>query len=525
MRSLVSLLSGALNFGRSSLDLQAPVKKPPAASLMKEEATDSLIQLLTQFTQVEDPDLLLRKLGVGRDSLRKLETDDEISGALETRREAMMSVDWHLDPKEGEEAEWLEAHLSEHLDTIMRSCWSAIPYGYSVQEAVYHYGETRRIEIDHITLKPLEWFEPTREGTLIMRLPGSASSKIVDTRYKFFTTIRNPTYRNPYGEALLSRCYWPWFFRENGWRFWMRFLERFGDPLLMGQVSDPQAFVDAMKGLGMDAIVGVGMEESITAVTPSGRGEFSVVEEKLIQRIQRLILGQTASSGDASGWSKGQIQEEVRQDKRNSDIRLVSRSIQNIVRALWELNQFAGEPPDFVMEDALGLEPERAERDATLVNAGILKLTAEYLLNNYDYEEGDFVIEESQEEAPGNPQEEEEDPTLIEDMAARGSRFLALPGKAGEDLARRRKSQRFTPDQEELEELITSTVRQAHSPIPPATIWKAIEASESPEDLAERLAAIYLGDDPVAFRHLLEQALFSADVLGYVNAETKRGGG
>jgi hypothetical protein len=46
--------------------------------------------------------------------------------------------------------------------------------------------------------------------------------------------VREPTYRQPYGRALYSQLYWPWFFRKMGWQFWMKFLERWGTPFLVG---------------------------------------------------------------------------------------------------------------------------------------------------------------------------------------------------------------------------------------------------------------------------------------------------
>ena len=41
----------------------------------------------------------------------------------------------------------------------------------------------------------------------------------------------------------------------------------------------------------------------------------------------------------------------------------------------------------------------------------------------------------------------------------------------------------------------------------------------------ERLIKLYEGNDPKEWDALLEKALFTADVLGYVNADKKIGGG
>ena len=57
-------------------------------------------------------------------------------------------------------------------------------------------------------------------------------------------------------------------------------------------------------------------------------------------------------------------------------------------------------------------------------------------------------------------------------------------------------------------------------PLDPAKVRAAVLAATSPEDLSERLFAL-IGDEvsQPEFQVALEQALFAADVLGYVAAE------
>ena len=87
------------------------------------------------------------------------------------------------------------------------------------------------------------------------------------------------------------------------------------------------------------------------------------------------------------------------------------------------------------------------------------------------------------------------------------------------------KPQRFTQDQEAVETLIDAALAQAASPIPAAKIRAAILAATDPEDLMERLAKLYGGEDAVAFQDLMAKSLFAADVLGFVNAGDRVNGG
>ena len=49
----------------------------------------------------------------------------------------------------------------------------------------------------------------------------------VDQVFKFFLTRRKASYEQPYGKALLATLYWLFFFKQNGFKFWAKFLERF----------------------------------------------------------------------------------------------------------------------------------------------------------------------------------------------------------------------------------------------------------------------------------------------------------
>lgn len=477
------------------------VSTKQSASLFNEVAIENV---LYNLSKLDDPDLILSKLGMGRHELRKMETDDEISAALETRRDAVISTPWRLENAESDVGAWLWELLSPHVLSILRESWNAVPYGYSVLEAVYERTDNGLIVLSSIREKPMEWFEPLRDGGLRYTAPMSGSPILVDNVYKFFTTIRNPTYRNPYGEALLSRAYWPWFFRHNGWSFWMRFLERFADPLLLGQVDDPVSFVKQMTQLGLEAVVGVGREEQVTAVTSPASGEFEKLDQALSRRIQKLILGQTLTTdvGKTGSFAAARVHNEVRNDKRISDIRVISGTIQRIINAIWALNGFAFPSPVFVMEDDTGIEAARADRDAKLAQYNIVKFTDQYLLDRYDFNPGDFTIPENAPSITPPPQ----------------NASLTLGA-----LRRSPRSQRFTEDQQLVEELVDSSLELSMPIIPPDTLKRAILAAESPDDLVTRLAEIYQGADAREFRELLDRALFTADVLGYVTAEKRIG--
>lgn len=465
----------------------------------------------TVLSRLPDPDYLLEKVNLARADLKKIEeTDDEIAAALETRHDAVISTPWRLEPYEGADIQWLWETLEPHVDDILSGAWQAVPYGYSVIELVYR-KDAGRFALAQASEKPLEWFEPKRDGTLTYYPPNgnlgnsvSGMGETVDSDLKFIVTRRGPTYRNPYGKALLSLVYWPWFFRYNGWRYWMRFLERFADPFIVGNTSDPAEFVARLQAADIINAIGVGIDESASVITAGQGGEFEKVESVLRDRIQRVILGQTLTSqvGSSGSYAAAKVHDGVRDDKRTSDIRLIRGSVQKAVNALWTLNQFAGKPPTFVLQDDTGLEDARATRDATLVNAGILKFTQRYIQSAYDLEPEDFEIPQQSQPTAAPP------PAIgkLQAVAKPGWTFAANPVV-------------FTPEQQAIEALADAGLAAKAELIPEQAIRAAIKSAKDPADLEDRLAVLASEADPAEFRQLLERALFAADLMGYAHAD------
>lgn len=472
-----------------------------AGFLFDEYALDRAFAALAR---IPDPDVTLRQAGITRDKLRVLEGDDEISGALETRRDALMATPWRLDRFDTEQEKWVWTECSRHIDEIRRGAWEAVPYGYSVLEAIYEPRSDGRIGCARIGVKPLEWFAPQTDGSVLWIGPGGMPNEVLDPR-KFLLTRRNPSYRQPYGEALLSRLYWPWFFRHNVWRFLMQYLERFGTPLILGQVERPKDFVDAVTNLGIETVIGVGSEETVTAVTQAGVGEFERADQALCRRVQKTVLGQTMTTENhgTGSYAAAKVGNQVRDDKRMSDIRLTTPTLQMFVNVLWDLNKFPGEPPTVVQADDRGLEVERAKRDADLSRAGV-RFTPVYIERAYDFEPGEITVGE-----PTGNQPPPNDPGTGKQAGANAPRLAAADDPDGDV---------FTDQQQEVERLADAALADGGDPIPAELIRRAVRAASSPEDLRQRLGLLLAGRPRKVIDAALARGFIAAEVLGYIHA-------
>ena len=471
-----------------------------------------LDRMFTMLGQAPDPDEALRRAGIRREGLRVVEMDDEVTAALDTRREAVVGTPWRF---EGGAARWraeMEAELRPHIETLLRGAFAAVPYGYSVIEVVYR-NDGARAGIARAIERPFEWFSPQPDGvTANLRDPAGPPAGVPMDPRKCLLTVRQPTARNPYGEALLSRVYWPWFFRQHGWQYWMRWLERYGTPLLVGKTTgDAQTMANTLAEALAGSALAVGGQDSVEAVqAAAGTTHFADFDAVICRRVQKLILGQTLTTDASSGgsYAAAKVADGVRTDRRNADLRLVSGTVQRLVDALWGFNARAGEAPRFVMADDTGLEVARAERDAILVEKVGVRLTPEYIAERYDLEPGDFTMSDPAQAPAGAGQE---GPGGEDDDGP-------APGQRGDGFGASQ-ARKFTPVQQGIEDGLQSL--DIREPVSPELIRRAVLAASDEQDLRERLAALVPQADS-RFQQALERASFAAAVLGYVAAEESR---
>lgn len=474
-------------------------QKPKA--LYNEQAIDYLIHPLFKM---QDTDETLKKLGIHRKELRALESDDEITACIETRREALIATPWRLEKGLIRQNTFLWGELDKVMTSVLRGAFNAVLYGYSVQEIIYSQLPDGKIGLKEVSEKPFEWFEPKSDGRLIYRSMINPNGEEIDKQFKFLLTIRNETYRQPYGEALLSRLYWAWLFRVNGWKYWAKNLERAGTPFLKGTAPN-ETLPDGTPAVDyLSTVLNAAVSNAVLALPENWDAQFlsaqqtgatfEQFEQAILKRIQKVILGQTLTSdvGRSGSFAAAKVHENVLSDRKMADIRLVTKTVQTLVNALHSLNGFAGDPPTFVLEDNTGLETDRADRDAKLVQAGILKLTPAYLTRVYDYEEGDFEI----------PDNSSTPATISKPL----------------NFSTSNTSLKFTVDQQVIENLADNMLDNLGSPISNDEIYAAIKLASDPEDLADRLAILFGSTDTKTFESVLARGLFAADIMGYANA-------
>lgn len=466
-------------------------------SLYSQEAVSQFYKLSKQL----DLDETLRKAGIQRHRLAILLDDDEIGQAVETRIDALLATPFRIEPSDTPEAILLMQEIKKWFAEIATGSINALLFGYSVLEAVYDQADDGQIGLNWIGEKPMEWFEPKNDGRLIYRQDESGRESEVDQIFKFFLTQRKASYKQPYGKALLTVVYWLDFFRKNGFKFWAKFLERFGTPILKGKCknSEPDDMNQALLNAHAQSVISIDAEDEveILAVTSSGSAgaSFETFNNTIIRQIQKVILGQTLTSGTDGTGSRalGEVHDNVRKDKLNADIRLVTPTFQAIVDSLCTLNGW-GEHEIILGEKSKQLNKDQAERDVKLKDAGAV-FTNQYFIREYGLQDGDLA-----EPLPSQTPQPQ---------------FKAIPSKPFSFAA---SVNGFTQEQQELDELADQNFKLLSD----NDLKDLILSSESIEELQTSLFAIAKTADKSQFNKVLDRALFAADILGYMHSKEGR---
>lgn len=157
----------------------------------------------------------------------------------------------------------------------------------------------------------------------------------------------------------------------------LRFIERYGMPFTVAKVdkntwdNERDVVQRLIRGFGPDGGAVLPREseiELLAAANNTGDVYFKLLDY-LDKAITRIVLGQTATSGDASGWSKGSAQGQVRQDILEYDAGSLDDTLNSQLAEPWAAFNFPGVAAPQIVTDATPPEDITALAAAQKVNA------------------------------------------------------------------------------------------------------------------------------------------------------------
>ncbi len=369
-----------------------------------------------------DPDPVLAKLGQDITVYRQLMSDAHVFSCAQSRKAGALSCEWEIreSAKEGEPANKKALRMIENMmDTldvhqIITDMLEAPFFGMSPIEVIWKSGSAWLPE--RVAGKPPEWFGFDADNRLRFLSIDNMIEGEEMPPYKFLLPRHHASYQNPYGERVLSRCFWPVAFKRGGFKFWAIFTEKYGMPWIIGKV--PRQTNETERGLLLtrlvnmvqDAAAVINNDESVEITEAAGKTASADIYEKLIstsnREISKAILGQTLTTELDKGGSFAATKEhmEVRADLVEQDKQMVKSAFNLLFRWVVELNFAGSSSPLFSFYKEEDIQNERSQRDEQLERQGV-EFTASYYQRVYNLQETDFELAKKKEEQENNKTE------------------------------------------------------------------------------------------------------------------------
>ncbi len=357
-----------------------------------------------------NPDKILQKTGKTIEAYRELKNDPHVWSCIQSRKSGLLGYDYQILPNDSPIGIYksVKSFITDlDIYRLINEALEAPLFGFQPFEVIWNYTYSKNPFIipAELMAKPQEYFFFDKQGKIKYRKKGNIAGEYPPD-YKIILLQYESSYMNPYGQALLSKCYWPVTFKNAGLRFWINFMERYGMPLLVGQYTRGSTYEES-KALAKDLAE---MTEDAVIVTPSDiniefkeaiRSSSTSLFKDLIKHcnaeISKILLSQTLTTElDMGSYAASMTHYKIRKEVIISDSRLVEKLFNELIRYFINLNYSSKiNYPIFKFMINDSDNTERLERDIKLLQTGQISFTIDYWIKNYGFEAKDIFVKNS----------------------------------------------------------------------------------------------------------------------------------
>jgi len=345
-------------------------------------------------------DEILQHLGGDLEVYKQVARDDQVKATFQQRRDAVIARELIVEPggsgaKEKAAADFIREQIQtvNFDDAVNKMLWGVF-YGYSVAECMWG-SDGRFITLDEIKVRERHRFGFDKKGQLHKLDRANPRGLLMPDR-KFWTFKSGGDHSdNPYGLGLAHHLYWLTYFKRNGLKFWMIFLEKFGAPTVTAKanrqiIDDPfekDRLLNALQAIQVDGavIIPEGVEIELLEAVRGGTSDYDTLQDRMNSAISKIILSQTMTTDDGSSRSQSETHKLVRDEVVESDAWLVDDSFnKSVVKWLTEWNFGEGVRPPIVTHARKEEEnlTQQAEIDTKVYQLGF-EPTEEYIKQTY----------------------------------------------------------------------------------------------------------------------------------------------
>jgi hypothetical protein len=358
-----------------------------------------------------DPDPILQNAGLVATALNDLLADSHVIACYQSRKGGVLSGEWRIAYPSGSSrySKYFDRLIADlPIESVISQFLDAPFFGYSVNEVQWKMTNGKWVPVV-IEQKPHHWFVFDKQNRLRFLSKNNQLEGTLLPDYKFIVPRYFPTYENPYGIRLLSRCFWPVVFKKAGYRFWTKFMERFGIPWITGKVprntdqATREALLSDLLGMVQSAVSIINDDESIEALqvgSGGGKGNENTFDQMINSsngEISKAILTQTLTTevGDKGAYAASQSHLSVRNDICEMDRKLVAQHFNLLFRWCCKLNFGDNVPvPTFNFVEADDPKEGHSRRDSTLATSMHVRFKEPYLERTYNLFPGEYEVKE-----------------------------------------------------------------------------------------------------------------------------------
>ncbi len=464
---------------------------------------------ITEGYFLDNPDstVLTESKGKGLKLYDEVDRDAHSGSVLQTRYLAVAGEKWEVTPGADDDR---SREIAAYVTKVLKNCnllqaaqelLQGILYGYYVGEIMWVELDKKIVPARILAKHPRRFgFSKARELRMLTKAQPREGEAVPERKFIVFSYGSSD---NPYGKALGQRLWWPVWFKKQGIRFWLIFLEKFGMPTGVGKY--PAGAKDADKKTLKDAVAAIHSETGIiipdtmvVELMEASRGGTVTYEslcDYMDRQISKAVLGQTlttemSSSGGSYGAS--QTHDGVRQDIKEADAGMLAECFnETLIKWLVDYN-FAGviDYPKFgYITEKESVLKELAERDAILVGKIGVKVAPDYWYKTF------------------NLPEPEGGPTVITPVTG-----YAPPEFAEKAIVESKKI--FSPAQQALEDQGAASTGTDPLAGNEKQILKIVRAANSYEEAMDGLLAFYPQMDVSRLQIGLDNAMINGQLLG-----------
>lgn len=402
--------------GDSTLEIikQSPNEKPDTGKIVGSQY--SSIQSALMDDNTKNPDYILRKKGdkTYEDMEKK---DSHLYSVYQTRILAISTLPWEILPaSESPEDIAIRDFVFEVIDDCrgifsedIKQLMDAIGKGFSVLEIVWKLisdGKWKgKYGLDEIVYHRQRFWKfihasksPTGEDIALYYNKNNFDFKEVS--WKKLIHYAYDGKDSLYGQAAFQPCYWMYWFKKEGWKSWILYLNKYGQPTVLGKYPDganvtvQNLLMDALNSIQEETAIAIpeSMKVSFLESSRSSPASYKDLSDACNAEISKVFLGatQAVEEGRRGSYALSRSHSEVRVERVAADgIEAADVLQQQLVKRIVDFNFITNKYPQFIMrlpntKITRRTESEQlSEQDRKNLKKAVIKIT-ESIKKGYD---------------------------------------------------------------------------------------------------------------------------------------------